>query len=66
MIVKLWNKPHILYQSGDDDDMIPNSALAVHVDNGGSLIITQEHESICLNFATVPELCKLLKQLTAT
>lgn len=64
MIVKPWNQPHVIYQTADADDAIPNPTIIVHVDNSGTLCITQESECICLNYATVPELCKLLKQMT--
>lgn len=65
MIRKMLNQAHVLYQTADEDYVPSETCLAVHIDNGGTLIITQEDRDIVLNMATVPELCKLLKQLAA-
>lgn len=65
MIRKMFSQPHVLYQTADYDNELSNSALAVSIDSGGTLVITQEDRDIVLNMATVPELCKLLKQLAA-
>lgn len=62
MIRKLFNQPHVLYQSNSVDEF-PNTAVCVHVDNGGTICIEQEDNCIVLNPESVPELCKLLKKL---
>ena len=61
MIAKLFNHPHVLYQTPDSDGEIANEAIAGHIDNGGAIILEQEGRHICINRASVPELCKLLK-----
>ncbi len=64
MIKKLFNDPHVLYQSVKDDTDLPESAIAIHVDNAGLICLSQENREIVLNKASVPELCKLLMQIT--
>ena len=64
MIVKLWNKPHVIYQTTDADSSDPeNYAVIVHVDNAGALCLQQLKDTIVLDWETIPELCKLLNQL---
>jgi hypothetical protein len=65
MIAKLFNQPHVLWQTPDDGQDVPNDALAAYVDNGGSICVRQGDAEIVIGKATVPELCKLLKQLAA-
>jgi hypothetical protein len=65
MIVKLFNHPHILHQTPDSDTDMANSDIAGHIDNGGTIFLEQEGRSICINRASVPELCKLFKMLAA-
>ena len=63
MIVKLFNHAHILHQMPDSDMHVANEAIAGHIDNGGTICLEPEGHSICINRASVPELCKLLKKL---
>lgn len=65
MITKLSsNQPHVLWQSVSEEDCaVPESALAISVDASGIISIQQEADSIILNKASIPELCKLLKKL---
>ena len=60
MIVKLFRQPHVLYQEHGEDDM-PNEAISICVDNGGTICLQQRDQCIVLNEQTVPELCKFLK-----
>jgi hypothetical protein len=39
-------------------------AIADHIDNGGTIVLSQEGCHICVNRASAPELCKLLKTLS--
>ncbi len=61
MIRKLFNQPHVLWQDGGDE--ISNDPIAVHVDAGGTIVLTQGGEDICIDPISVPELCRLLKKL---
>jgi hypothetical protein len=64
MIKRAMNHGNIVYQTVDADaGEMPNAALIVHVDNGGTLCIDQENDAIVLDWGTVPELCKLLLQM---
>lgn len=63
MITKLFNHPRVLWQTADEADEVPNYPVTACVDNGGTIVLGQEDQSIVLNRASVPELCKLLKQL---
>lgn len=62
MIRKLFNQPHVLYQTSDEVG-IYNDPIAVHVDSGGTIVLTQQDADICIDAASVPELCRLLKKL---
>lgn len=63
MIEKLYNAPHLLHQAPDDDAEISESPIAVSIDAGGTLILSQEGRHICVNWASVPELTKLLRDM---
>lgn len=62
MIEKLFNHPHLLHQTAANDH-IPNPPIAGYIDNGGTMVISQEGRDICIDRGSVPELCKLLKKL---
>jgi len=53
---------HVIWQTAPEGD-IPNEAIAIHVDAGGTICIEQDSSTVCLNKEAVPELCKLLKEL---
>jgi len=64
VIVKLWNQPHVIYQTADSTSgEMENYAVIVHVDNGGALCLQQLNDTIVLDWDTIPELCKLLTEL---
>lgn len=64
MIGRIFNEAHVIWQEIRDDAVdMPNEAIAVCIDNGGTIVIRQRGEEICLNKETVPDLVKLLKQL---
>jgi len=63
VIQKLFNHPHVLYQTYENGIEIPEPAIAGCVDAGGFIVITQEDRDIVLNPASVPELCTMLKKL---
>lgn len=62
MIEKLLNKPHILHQPVDDDQ-IPEQPIAACVDADGLICLSQEGRDIVVRRKAVPELIKLLRQL---
>lgn len=63
MIVKLFNHGHVLYQTPDHDGDIANEAIAAQLDNNATICLEQLDQSIVINRASVPDLCKLLKKL---
>jgi hypothetical protein len=64
MIEKLFNHPHILHQTAIPDSCdIPNSPIAGHIDNGGSIVLSQEGRDIVVDRLSVPELCQMLEML---
>ena len=62
-IKKLFNNPHVLYQTSDDEFGIAEPAISVCVDAGGLIILNQEDQEILVNRASAKELCKLLHTL---
>ena len=62
IILKLFNRPHLLHQTADSEADMPNAPIAGYIDNGGKICLEQEGHSICINRASEPELCKLLKK----
>lgn len=63
MIQKLFNHPLVIYQTADSDADRPNPAIAAHIDNGGTICLEQERDTLCIDRGTVPDLIKALKQL---
>ena len=63
MIKKLFtNNPHVLWQKSNDDMDWPNEAITICADSVGTICIDQKDQSIVINAASIPELCKLLKK----
>jgi len=62
MISRLFNNAHVLFQKTNDDG-ITEAAIAASVDNGDMVVLEQEGRHIVIDPASVPELCRLLKQL---
>jgi len=60
MITTLFNNPRVLYQTDEDQ---PNEAIAASIDNGNSIVLEQEGRHIVIDPDSVPELCKMLKEL---
>jgi hypothetical protein len=63
MIEKLFQHQHILHQTADSDMDVPDAPIAGGIDNANMIILSQEGRYLCVNRASVPELCKLLKLL---
>lgn len=64
MIEQLANNPRILHQTADDRGMgMPELPIAACTDSTGLICLSQEGRSIVINRASVPELCKLLREL---
>jgi hypothetical protein len=61
----IFNHGRVLWQSAENDDELPNEAIAIHIDNGGCLIIDQGGNSIVVNRTSLKELCDTLKQVNA-
>ena len=62
-VTKLFNEPHVLWQTADGDHELPEPAIAVHVDNAGVLVLEQEGRPITVTWASLPELIGQLKDL---
>ncbi len=48
MMVNVFNNGVVLYQTSAGDDL-PNAAIVIHRDNGGTLILRQEDDEICVD-----------------
>lgn len=65
MIHPVWHYGRVVYQMGDIDEEPGNPAVLVHIDNGGSLCIEQEGNSIVLNHSTVKDLFTACQETVA-
>lgn len=64
MITTLFKNPRILYQTADDQDHeLPEPAIGASNDATGLIVLEQDGRHILVNRASVPELCRLLKDL---
>lgn len=57
MVVKVWNRGKVFYQTEE--------AIVIHDDNCGTVVLDQAGRSLCLNVESIPELCKVLTALRA-
>lgn len=64
MVRTLFERPHILYQTTDDDMSMPEPAIWACVDGGGLVLIGQEGREIVVNKASAKELAKLILDLS--
>jgi hypothetical protein len=63
MIIRLFNHAHVLYQETDEACAMAEEAITASVDAGGTIVLEQDGRHICLNPASVNDLCKLLREL---
>ena len=63
MITKLFNNPHVLSQTADDDFGIAEPAISGSTDASGLIVLGQDGREILVNRKSVPELCRLLRKL---
>lgn len=64
MITKLFNNPRVLFQKADDAETgIPEPAIAASTDGTGLIVLEQDGRSLLVNRASVPELCRMLRDL---
>lgn len=63
MITRLFNNAHILFQRENDDSMVPEAAIGASVDANKIIVLEQEGRHLVINRASVPELCRLLREL---
>lgn len=61
MIEPLLRNAHLLHQTPDDENELPEPPIAVCTDASGLIVLSQEARYIVLNRATVNELRKLLR-----
>lgn len=66
MIVKGYNQVRVIYQAGESDNEIGNEAIMVHIDNGGTLILSQGSDTIVLNRGTLKEIAAAGKDSIAS
>lgn len=62
MIIKLFNRPHIFYQTADNEDDLPEYPIAIHTDNMGMICLEQEGRSIILNNKSLVEFSNFIKK----
>lgn len=63
MITKLFNHPHVVSQTADDEDSLPEPAITVCADAGGVIVVGQGDQEIILNRATIKEFSKALQMV---
>jgi hypothetical protein len=54
MIEKLFNHPHLLHQTPDSETDVANEAIAGQIDNGGTIVLSQEGRHI----ASIARACR--------
>lgn len=59
--IPVWHHGRVLYQETGDGEEIPEPALLIHVDNGGTLVIDQEGRYITINRGTLKPLIAELR-----
>lgn len=63
MITKLFNHPHVLHQKPDAEFDIAEQAIGASIDGGGIIVLEQEGRHIVINRKSIPELCRVLREL---
>jgi hypothetical protein len=63
MIRKLFNNPHVVYQTADNEDELPELPISMCTDNSGLILLFQEDNEIIINRTTIKELSQLLKKI---
>ena len=63
MITKLFNNPHVLFQTADGEFDIAEASIGASVDASGIIVLEQEGRHIVINKKSVRELCKMLRTL---
>lgn len=59
--IPVWNRGRVLYQETAATEEIPEPALLIHVDNGGTLVIDQEGRQITINRGSLKPLIAELR-----
>jgi hypothetical protein len=62
MVRKVWKSARVIWQRAVDDG-VPEAAILAHIDNGGTIVLEQENQSLVISPAAVPELVKVLRTL---
>jgi hypothetical protein len=62
MVRKVWKSARVIWQRAVDD-CVPEAAILAHIDNGGTIVLEQENQSLVISPAAVPELVKVLRTL---
>lgn len=64
-VTKVLNKGRVVWQIPDEQVGVPEAAVLIHLDNGGTLVLEQENRYIDVSKAAVPEICRVLKEVAA-
>jgi hypothetical protein len=62
LIARTFNDAEVLYPPAGDDG-ICEAAIIGHLDNGGTICLTQEADTIVINPEAVDELFQMLRRL---
>lgn len=65
MVKKLFEQPHVVYQTPDDGDCLEESAITACLDASGLLVLGQGKNEIVINRGTVKKLTALMKKLAS-
>lgn len=62
MITQLLNHPRMISQNSEDG-LVIESPIGVSIDNGGTIVLEQDGNSICVHTGSVKDLVKVLREL---
>lgn len=62
-ISTLFNYPRVLHQKCREEYGVPEPDIAASLDAGSLLVLDQGGSEITINPESVPELCRMLRQL---
>lgn len=62
--LKNGSKHAVVWQTGNDDNPVPEPALTLCQYSGPMILLKQEGSEILINTETIPELIKILKKFS--
>lgn len=64
MIETLFDNAHLVHQTATNDEL-SNPPIAGMIDRDGTIILSQEGRHICVDAGSIPDFCKMLRDLGA-